>query len=152
WCIWALMNIGLSWSLQPFMPQIQAARHRGGPWGVEFLSVTGLGLMIISSYWTAATLGWLLFSIAEAIEPEHRRDFKALCWACALGLTLPGALIILLGGWPWLGVALSLIFAPIAAWSPPLIHPPKLPPIYARAIARIKFGKYAEAEWEIIRE
>ena len=28
----------------------------------------------------------------------------------------------------------------------------KAPPIYARAVARMKFGKYSEAEWEIIRE
>src|ERR1035437_3844546 len=30
--VWALMNIGLSWNLQPFMPQIQAARNIGNPW------------------------------------------------------------------------------------------------------------------------
>jgi hypothetical protein len=152
WCIWLLMNIGLSWYLQPFMPQIQAAQNRGAPWVPELLGMTGIGLMIISSYWTAATLGWFLFSTAGVIEEDHQRDFKILCWTCLLALALPGALIIVFGGWPWLGVALSLMFGPIAFWSPALINPPKLPPIYARAVARLKFGKYAEAEWEIIRE
>ena len=33
-----------------------------------------------------------------------------------------------------------------------MLNPPKLPPVYARAIAKMKFGKYTEAEWEIIRQ
>jgi len=33
-----------------------------------------------------------------------------------------------------------------------LLQPVKRSPMYARAIAKMKFGKYAEAEWEIIRE
>jgi hypothetical protein len=33
-----------------------------------------------------------------------------------------------------------------------ILQPRKLPPMYARAIARIKFGKYADAEWEILKE
>src|SRR5215469_11480957 len=28
--LWAAINVGLSWWLQPFMPQVQAARYRGG--------------------------------------------------------------------------------------------------------------------------
>ena len=30
--IWAIMNYGVSWDLQPFMPDIQAARNAGDPW------------------------------------------------------------------------------------------------------------------------
>jgi len=33
-----------------------------------------------------------------------------------------------------------------------MLEKQSLPPMYARAVARIKFGKYSEAEWEIIRE
>jgi hypothetical protein len=51
-----------------------------------------------------------------------------------------------------LGVALGVVLAPLAGYAPGIIQPNKLPPLYARAIARMKFGKYKEAEWEIIRE
>jgi hypothetical protein len=44
------------------------------------------------------------------------------------------------------------ILAPLAGAAPAVLHIKKMPPMYARAVARIKFGKYAEAEWEIIRE
>src|SRR5690242_20342647 len=45
--VWILMNLGLSWRLQPFMPQVQAARNSGGPWFPDFLHVLGLGLFIV---------------------------------------------------------------------------------------------------------
>jgi hypothetical protein len=58
----------------------------------------------------------------------------------------------LLGGLPLLGLAAMAVLLPMAAYGPAVLRPKKLPPMYARAIARMKFGKYAEAEWEIIRE
>src|SRR5512141_3173219 len=54
--LWALMNVGLSWTLQPFMPEVQAAQNSGAGWLPEFLRVLGIGFFIVSSYWTAGTL------------------------------------------------------------------------------------------------
>ena len=64
--LWAILNLGISLELQPFMPQVQAARNSGGSWFPEFLEVLGCGLFIVSSYWTATTLGWFLVSTARA--------------------------------------------------------------------------------------
>jgi hypothetical protein len=150
--IWAIMNFGISWRLQPFMPQVQAARNGGGPWFPDFVEVVGSGLFIVSSYWAAATLGWFLVGTARAVEPEPRKDFKAFCWTCFLGLMVPALVVLLVGGWPLLGLAAAVILGPMAGYAPSYVHPRKLPPIYARAIARMKFGKYTEAEWEIIHE
>src|SRR5437899_7851710 len=41
---------------------------------------------------------------------------------------------------------------PMGIYGPSVLLPAKTPLMYARAIARMKFGKYDEAEWEIIRE
>jgi hypothetical protein len=150
--IWGIMNLGISWQLQPFMPQIQASRNGGGPWGPIFVHFLGSGLFIISSYWAAATLGWALLR-ADGAEPVGRRaDFRRWCRVFAFALVVPAGLVVWLGGLPWLGVALALVFGPTAFYLPELMHPKKLPPVYAKAVARMKFGKYAEAEWEIIRE
>src|SRR5262249_19727540 len=72
--IWVLMTLGLSWQLQPFMPQVQAARYAGLPWFPDFLKVLGLGLLVVSSYWTATTLAWTLVRTAGATDPERRKD------------------------------------------------------------------------------
>jgi tetratricopeptide (TPR) repeat protein len=150
--VWGLMNVGLSWNLQPFMPMVQAAQNSGAGWIPEFIYVLGLGSFIISSYWAAGTLAWVLYSTAQVTEEGPRKDFKSLCLTCTLALSLPVFCILVLGGFPWLGVAGLVLLVPMAAYAPGLLYPPALPPMYARAIARLKFGKYTEAEMEIIRE
>ena len=151
--IWAVMNVGISWNLQPFMPQVQAAQNSGKGWAGAFFRVLLAGLLIISSFWTAATLGWALVQAVAGIEGEVRANFRALCWTCFVGMGLPA-----------LG---SVVFRRLADARPGRYRrcsprsratrrlsfaTKKRPPVYARAIARMKMGKYTEAEWEIIQE
>ncbi|HVM48014.1 MAG TPA: hypothetical protein VMU04_08300 [Candidatus Acidoferrum sp.] len=149
---WALMNVGLSWDLRPFMPQIQAAQNSGKGWGTAFCRVLLYGLFIISSWWTAGTLAWALAEAAKKAEGESIARFRGLCWLCGFGMGLPALAIAWFGGWTTYGFALNLVLVPIAGYAPPILHTKKRPPVYARAIARMKFGKYSEAEWEIIHE
>src|SRR5437773_2089148 len=161
WCIkglliplslWTVMNLGISWRLQPFMPEIQFAQNNGGEWVPEFFRALAAGLFIVRSYWTAITLGWSLIGASNGLKGEQRANFKALCLTCLAGMCLPAILIVLLGGWPTLGLAATAILVPMAGFAPGILLPLKMPPMYARAVAKMKFGKYTEAEWEIIRE
>src|SRR5262249_1297342 len=86
------------------------------------------------------------------LEPPQRTDFKGICWTSLAGMALPAVVIILLGGLPLVGLAAMAMVIPIAGYAPNVLQPAKTKPIYARAVAKIKFGKYKEAEWEIIRE
>ena len=150
--LWALINIGLAWNLQPFMPEVQAARNRGGNWAPAYLHVLGLGLYFVASYWSTVTLAWVLISAARVVDANARKDFKNLCLTCLLGLCIPSAIIYLIGGIWTAGLIATALLAAIAGYSRDILQPPKLPPMYARAIARMKFGKYTEAESEIIKE
>jgi hypothetical protein len=150
--IWTLLNLGLSWNLQPFMPQVQAARNNGIDWFPEYLRVIAFGLFVISSYWTAVTLGWTLLDVSRAVEGENREQFKALCLTCVLAMAVPAFLLVFFGGCSLLGLAGIALLAPMAGYGPAVLHAKPTPPIYARAIARMNFGKYNEAEWEIIHE
>ena len=150
--IWALMNLGLSWNLQPFMPRVQAAQNSGGAWFPEYLHVLAVGLFIISTYWTAVTLAQALVEAGLGSEGDTRTQFKSLCRACLIGMVVPALLIVWFGGWPLLGLAGIALLAPIAGYGAEVLHRPKAPPMYARAVAHIKFGKYSEAEREVIRE
>src|SRR5436309_14258483 len=80
--LWFLMNIGLSFSLQPYMPQVQAAQYRGGNWGPAFMRVLAGGGFVICSFWSAVTLGWRLFAAGAALDGDQRSSFKASCWTC----------------------------------------------------------------------
>jgi len=67
-------------------------------------------------------------------------------------LFVPAALIVGLGGWPTAGLAAMVILAPIAAMAPSILRTRKCRQCMRGAVAKMKFGKYSEAEWEIINE
>ena len=149
--IWALMNFGLSLELQSFMPRLQAAQGSKF-WFPLYAAYVAAGFTIVSSYWTGLTLGWIAWRSSRRLEGEAHSDFRALCWTSLAAMSLPALGFIWLGGWMALGFAAIAVLTPIAAYAPVILRPKKLPPMYARAIARMKFGKYAAAEQEVIRQ
>lgn len=149
--LWAGMNIGISFRLQPFMPAVQAAKNRGA-WATEYFQALGLGLFEVSTYWCALTLAWLAVSATLAADATARKEFRCLCVTCLMALSIPSLLAILVGGLPAAGLAATVLIAPMIGYGREILQPRKLPPMYSRAVARIKFGKYNEAESEIIKE
>lgn len=150
--LWLLMNVGLSFHFQPFMPSVQAAKNSGTGWIFAFLGVVGMGCLLIASYWAAVTLGWLLFRVSRCIETEARSDFRSLTLTCLAGTALPVLWLLWVGGWYTVGFAALLIGLPIAGYGKSILRKPKQRPMYSRAIARMKFGKFSDAEQEIIRQ
>ncbi len=150
--LWFLMNIGLSFHLQPFMPAIQFARNAGGNWLTPFLRVMDGGLILIVSFWGAFTLAWLLLRVRRELREDLKLEFHSVCFTALAIMILPAASLIYLGGWWALGLSVMLICVPIASYAAPVIRRPVKAPGYSRAIARMKFGKYAEAEAEILRQ
>ena len=151
WLLWALMNFGFSFEFQSFMPQLQKARGTAIWWPL-YSAYVAAGFCVISTYWTALTLGWMAWRVGRGLDGEMRQEFRQLCGLSLGGMALPAAGCLWLGGWLALGLAATAMLVPIAGYAPGLLRPKKLPPLYARAIARIKFGKYSEAETEVIRQ
>lgn len=150
--LWFMMNIGLSFQLQPFIPAIQAAQNAGGDWFNLFVRVMNGGLIVISSYWGAFTLGWMLLQVHDGLREELKLEFRAVCFTAVAILFLPAAFLIYIWSWWALGLSVIMICAPIASYAAPVIRTPKKVPGYSRAIARMKFGKYAQAEAEILSQ
>lgn len=145
-----LLNAGLVRWIPPFLPQVELARDAGLSPLAASLRGTISATTVITSYWAAFSLGLLAWTIR--LRAEERADFNGslVVWSVAM---LPVAAIILwAGGWAALGVAML-------TWLIPLVHATlsttravKRAPSYSQAIAKIKFGKYSEAEWEVIKE
>jgi hypothetical protein len=150
--VWTLMNVGLAWNLQPFMPAVQAAKNSGGNYVPVLMGVVAAGFALIAGSWAMTTLGWSLGVAWRRTRDEARARFNELCGTTAFYLALPALLILWVAGWPGIPFAVALILGTIAAYAPPIVLAARRPPMYSRAIARMKFGKYSDAEWEIIRE
>lgn len=149
--LWALMNYGVSLELQPYIPHLQKAM--GTPlWLPLYLTFVGAGFCVISSYWCALSLLWIAWRSGRGLQGEIRTNYRGLCWLSLGGMALPAAGLLWLGGWFTAGLAVTALFLPIAGYAPAILQPKKMPPMYAKAIARIKFGKYAEAEEEVIKQ
>lgn len=149
--IWAVMNFGFSFEFQPFMPRLQIVQGTVN-WLPLYCAYAATGFCVISSYWTAVTLAWIAWRAGNGLDAEIGAHFRALCLTSLGVLILPAIGMVALGGWLTLGLALTLILAPVAGYGPTVLRPKKMPPLYAKAIARMKFGKYSEAEQEVIAQ
>ena len=147
--VWILMNAGVSLHFPPFVPQIAIAQA-AGKWLGEFLDWVGLGFWIISSWWSAMTVVWLAATLFQRAESRHEFFATSAFWSFFL---IPIALgLFYYGGWSVLGVAVMVWIVPVVHFTLPLAVRKKVPPVYSRAVAKMKFGKYEEAELEVIQQ
>lgn len=147
--VWFVANLGVAIALPPLHPGVEALRYSGRPWFGACLAVTGIGAGVIASYWAAVSMAWLLGVMIPRVEDPRAFRRELLIWSA---LTLPlSALGIYLGGALAGGVAATVWLAGTAHGTLPLL-PIQRTPTYSLAIARMKFGKYAEAEKEVLAE
>jgi hypothetical protein len=148
--VWFVWNLGMLPGLPPIIAQIGKIQPSSPGWVSAFFGYTAAALFVISSYWAAVTLAWLLYAVAG--REEVRRDVieAATLWSLVLG---PLALLfVYLSGWGGAGISAVLWLLPIAHTSLPFLSKKKIGPLYSRAIGKMKLGKYEDAEWEVLQE
>ena len=146
--LWIAFNLGLMGP--PVWPNVTPASAGIGAWWNSFSTPGAAGVFFISSYWAGINFLWLLGRLYG--RTEDRRAFIRICLAWSL-LLVPGAVLLVYAGkWPALGMTLMLSGIALLQSTLTLKEEKPLAPSYARAQARISFGKYEEAEMEVIRE
>ncbi|HWY74653.1 MAG TPA: hypothetical protein VN281_03495, partial [Verrucomicrobiae bacterium] len=106
---------------------------------------------IIASYWTALNFAWFIGAVSSRMQRNREVLIGSIGW-CLLAFPLMAAFIRFLG-WESAGYVTLLCLLPLVQIGSNIPAEPELvPPSYARAIAKMKFGKYAEAESEVIQE
>jgi len=147
--LWIFFNSGVSVRLPPLMLALDFAKMNG-TWRVTMESVLTLGLFIISTYWAAITVAWLLVTLTRQAANPSQVKSCILSWSVILG---PVAVFLTWAcGWRFAGMAATLWFLPVLQQVLLLQHEQKPPPMYSRAIAAIHFDKHEEAEQAIIHE
>jgi len=145
---WFLFNTGLIGA--PVWPNVASVSAGASAWWKSFYTPLTYGWFLISSYWVGVTFVWLLWRVGERIE--ERGKFFGVCAAWSMLAAPMAGIIILVGGWGAVGMAMMLSALLLVHTTLDVRDDKPLPPSYARAQAKISFGKYEEAEMEVIRE
>lgn len=144
--VWSFFNAGIG--VSPLIPQISQAQA-AGKWANSFFPITAGVLFVIASWWAAVSLAWISFH--AFYRSDRRREMFATSGVWLLAGIPLAALIVMAAGGMGAGLAAALCFGVVAHSALPLLVP-KLPPSYSKALAKIAFDKFNEAEWEIINQ
>jgi len=148
--IWFLMNAGSHPLIPPLNHQIQRMITSGNP--VQALVIqTWHGAWCVALFWTILSFTWYWVAIYRCSPtPEDLVIFGVLTGLVA---AIPSLLTYYLFGPAATGMVIALWTMTLALHA---LHAfrsiKKAAPAYSRAIGKIKFGKYAEAEQVIIAE
>jgi len=148
--VWILINSGLVPGMPILLPEIALTKSRGGNWIQPLARSCAPVLAITGLYWAAITFGWLQALIAVRVQDRGEFRAQVVFWG-ALLLPVAGLIFYLLGP-SGLGLALLVWLLSSVHLTLPLARKQSLPPSYARAVARMKFGKYKDAEREVLVE
>jgi tetratricopeptide (TPR) repeat protein len=146
--LWLAFNVG--WPGVPVWPTVQPIRAGFLPWWNSFVQPAAAGTFYISSYWAGITFLWLLTELAARAEDRNAFRRTVLYWSFVLVPVL--VVMVFLGKWPAVGMALMICGLLLVHNAVALRELKPALPSYARAQARISFGRYDEAEMEVIRE
>jgi hypothetical protein len=148
--LWAVVNTGWLPRIPSLVPSMANAQAHGQEWFWLWIFFTVSGAVFITIYWAALTYTWLFARIIAQCQ-----DKKGLAATAGLVSLLSGplAFVVAFWGevWAW-GLALLTWLIPVVHTTIDLGRKLENRPLYSRAIARLKFGKYTEAEREVISQ
>jgi tetratricopeptide (TPR) repeat protein len=147
--LWIIFN-SAAWDwLPPLMPAVEFAKMNGA-WPEIMQYVVTLGLFVISTYWAAVTVAWLLVVLARQVPDQRQLRHCVVIWSGILG---PVAVLLTWSfGWRFAGLGAILWLLPTLQQVLALQPEQKTAPIYSRAIIAINFDRYEEAEKAVIHE
>jgi hypothetical protein len=148
--LWAVLNSGLLPYLPSLVPELDfaIAKGRGSP--AVWLWLTAPGFVVIGAWWAAVTFGWMLSLVCH--KAPSRREFVVPALFCGALASPVVWLVWRAAGLSGLGFGLLAWFIPVLHFTAPLAQVTKPLPCYSGAIAKVKFGKYGEAEAAVLRE
>ena len=147
--VWVFVNCGRHPMVPPLVRSVIKSKLAPGSLG-WVLAVTAPGVLIIATYWTTVSLAWLFTQLIG--RHGQWKEHLVLAGVWTFITVLPVAAVAWAGGWPAAGLAGIVMWWPIVHNAKDLLPDQRPTPVYARAVAKLKFGKYGEAEEAILQE
>jgi len=150
--VWMIFNLGVFQNLPDFVSS-RMLQKMGGAHRDATLLLIFVGVIVITTYWTALTSGWLLAMLAT-YDLDGREVFRRVRWIAIL-LSPLALLIVASFGWGALGVAGTLWLLPVVKAVSSINAEPaqaRKRPTYAKAAINLQRGKYEDAEQDVLAE
>jgi hypothetical protein len=147
---WGVANVGFGERFPALVPQIVDARAGNQPWFGLWFGWFVVGCIFIGIHWTSVTYVWLVTRVVEAAE--DKRECGATLLVFGLFGSAVAGVMLYHAGWIYAGAAVSLAFLPMVHFTIDLAEKGSPRPSYSKAIGKLKFGKYSDAEWEVISQ
>ena len=145
---WGVANLGIFQTA--LVPQIATAQFAERPWKHLWVGAMFAGGFVIALNWLAFTYVWMMARIAR--KGEWTEDMRgALLVTLAVALPI-GIWFCWRAGWGALATGLLIVFGPLVMMTLPFAERSKPVPLYSKAVAKMKFGKYKDAELEVIKQ
>jgi hypothetical protein len=108
------------------------------------------GAAFIALAWSGITYAWMALLIAR----RAGRETECMVTAALVGVPmfLLAGVLAFAGGWIYFPMALTILFLPLVHCTVNQAEKPMPIPMYGRAVSQVKFGKYADAELEVISQ
>jgi hypothetical protein len=148
--VWSVANIGFGDLFPPLVPEIVDAQQAKQPWFWLWGVWTLIGAILVGIHWTAMTYIWLLGRIVR--QAEERKDLAATIGFVGLIFATVAGVLLYYSNWIHAGAAVCLALLPVVHFTVDLAEERPVIPTYGRAVAKLKFGKYNDAEWEVISQ
>lgn len=148
--IWAVANFGFGDRFPALVPRLAEAKATHEPWVAGWFAVCIAGGVLILSYWVAVTYGWILAAMFRQAKDKAELTFNVAVFG--FFSTALAAALAYANGPLFFGAAAILMLLPIVHFTLDLAEQPVPRPVYDRAIGQMKFGKYQQAEWELISQ
>lgn len=149
--VWTAVNLGVFFDFAPLLPKAAGTMKKG--FLIQTLALMKLlptTIVVMGSVWAAVTFSWLQSEIVQRIE--GRAEYYAQCGFWTLLMTPILVPLVYFDRIEWLGFGVLAVLIPLTHFTLPLVGSVHVTPLYAQAKAQLKFGKYADAEVEVINQ
>ena len=147
---WAACNFGILPGVSPLHPGTYEVTSKGFARIQDLVEVLSPTMLCITLFWAAVTFAWMFGELLRRVEDHREILVLAGVWVL---VSSPLAWVI------WRSYYSAGLSGIVLLWLVPIVHvglafvTTREPhPIYSRAIAKLKMGKYRQAEQEVIQE
>lgn len=147
---WGLINFGLSERFPALVPTIAHAQAHDQVWWNLWIQAVIEGTVFIGLGWAAITYTWLMVIIVRRVP--NTPEFRTTVLTVGIPMLCLALIIVNRSHWTMLPVGLITVFLPLVHCTMHQAEKPPPVPSYSRAIGQMNFGKYEDAEMEVINQ